>query len=91
MAGKRVADIDHWAVHPGGRTILDAVQAAFKLDPTGLHASREVLRRCGNMSSATVLFVLEAIMATATAGGMGCAIAFGPGLSVESMLFQVVG
>ena len=53
-----VSEIDLWAVHPGGRTILDAVQGALELEAEAMADSREVLRRFGNMSSATVLFVL---------------------------------
>lgn len=90
LAAKAVGAIDNWAVHPGGRSILDAVETAFKLGPKELQVSRQVLRRFGNMSSATILFVLEAVMATAKSWERGCAIAFGPGLSIESMLFQVV-
>ena len=51
--------------------------------------SREVLRENGNMSSATVLFVLERMLATARPGEKGCAMAFGPGLTAETMLFTV--
>ena len=57
-----IESIDLWAVHPGGRTVLDAVERAFELAPTALAASREVLRRYGNMSSATVMFVIETLM-----------------------------
>jgi predicted naringenin-chalcone synthase len=48
-----------WAIHPGGRGILDAVQRLYGLSDEQLRPSRDVLRRCGNMSSATILFVLE--------------------------------
>ena len=81
--------IDLWAVHPGGRSVLDAVEAAFGLEPSALAASREVLRRYGNMSSATVLFVLEALMREGRTGARGCAMAFGPGLTAETMLFTL--
>ena len=76
-----------WAVHPGGRSVLDAVAEALELPTHALDASREVLRRYGNMSSATVMFVLEAMMRTAPAGARGCAMAFGPGLTAETMEF----
>ena len=79
--------IDLWAVHPGGRSVLDAVAAALALPEGALADSREVLRTCGNMSSATILFVLRRIMAHATAGQRGCGMAFGPGLTAETMLF----
>ncbi|PFG29324.1 putative naringenin-chalcone synthase [Paramicrobacterium agarici] len=82
-------DITHWALHPGGRSIVDRVEAALELDPAQLSASRAVLREFGNMSSATVLFVLERILADAEAGDSVCALAFGPGLTVESALLTV--
>lgn len=78
--------IDLWAVHPGGRSVLDAVETALKLEPEALKASREVLRAYGNMSSATVLFVLAELLAEGRKG-RGCAMAFGPGLTAETMLF----
>jgi alpha-pyrone synthase len=55
-------DIDLWAVHPGGRSILDAVEKGLELPVDALAASREVLSCFGNMSSATVMFVLQRIM-----------------------------
>ena len=76
-----------WAIHPGGRTILDAVEKALELPPGGLAFSREILRRYGNMSSATIMFVLKAMLESGAAGA-GCAISFGPGLTAETMLFE---
>ena len=89
MPGLAADAIDLWAVHPGGRTILDAVEGAFGLDATALATSRGVLRDYGNMSSPTVMFVLERLLrAKAPAGARGCAMAFGPGLTAETMLFR---
>ena len=88
LGGSHPDAIDLWAIHPGGRTVLDAVESAFALPPKAMAASREVLSRFGNMSSATVLFVLKALMEGATAGRRGCAMAFGPGLTAETMLFS---
>ncbi len=88
LDGAEAEAIDLWAVHPGGRTILDAVQGALDLQPEALATSREVLRRFGNMSSATVLFVLQRLMEEARPGERGCAMAFGPGLTAETMLFS---
>jgi alpha-pyrone synthase len=79
--------VDLWAVHPGGRAILDAVESALKLAPEALKPSREVLRNYGNMSSATVMFVLKAMLEDRKAGN-GLAMAFGPGLTLESMTFR---
>jgi len=82
--------IDLWAVHPGGRSILDAVENGLELRPDALAASREVLSYFGNMSSATVMFVLQKIMREARPGQRGCAMSFGPGLTAETMRFHVV-
>jgi len=80
--------VQHWGVHPGGRAILDKVQRGLGLVEGALEPSRRVLRDYGNMSSATVLFVLKEIAAEARAGESVCAMAFGPGLTVESGLLQ---
>jgi predicted naringenin-chalcone synthase len=82
--------IDLWAVHPGGRSILDAVEKGLELPADALAASREVLSCFGNMSSATVMFVLQRIMQQARPGQRGCAMSFGPGLVAETMRFHAV-
>ena len=83
-------DIALWAVHPGGRTILDAVEHGLGLDPHALRWSREVLRAYGNMSSATLMFVLERMMRSAPSNSNGLAMAFGPGLVAETFQFRLV-
>lgn len=80
-------DIGMWAVHAGGRSILDAVQHALALPTDALRHSRDVLREFGNMSSATLIFVLDRIL-HASESGEGMAMAFGPGLTVESFAFH---
>ncbi len=82
-------NIDLWAVHPGGRSILDAVEKGLELPADALTASREVLSCFGNMSSATIMFVLQRIMQQARPGQRGCAMSFGPGLTAETMRFHV--
>jgi predicted naringenin-chalcone synthase len=82
--------IDLWAVHPGGRSILDAVEKGLELPADALAASREVLSCFGNMSSATVMFVLQRMMQQARPGQHGCAMSFGPGLTAETMRFHAV-
>ncbi|PWS37410.1 type III polyketide synthase [Falsiroseomonas bella] len=89
LDGLPAAEVDLWAVHPGGRSILDAVEHGLALHQGALAESRAVLRDHGNMSSATVMFVLAAMMRRAQAGQRGCALAFGPGLSAEAMRFRV--
>ena len=80
--------VDLWAVHPGGRSVLDAVQDALRLCPEALRASRRVLSEFGNMSSASVMFVLNELMGKAQPGQRGCAISFGPRITAETMLFH---
>ena len=80
--------IDLWAVHPGGRSILDSVEKGLELRQDALVSSRSVLAQYGNMSSATVMFVLHQIMQRAESGQQGCAMSFGPGLTAETMLFH---
>ncbi|HKY19169.1 MAG TPA: type III polyketide synthase [Rhizomicrobium sp.] len=82
-------DIALWAIHPGGRTVLDAVEQAFALPPQALAASRGVLNDYGNMSSGTVMFVLDRLMRDAEPEQNGCAMSFGPGLVAETMLFRM--
>lgn len=84
-AGINLPDIDIWAVHPGGKSIVDQVQRSLGLSPGQVSESREVLRRFGNMSSATILFVLEEVLRrqAGVPEARVCAVAFGPGLTVE--------
>jgi predicted naringenin-chalcone synthase len=89
LDGRDVAEVDLWAVHPGGRSILDGVQNGLDMPAEALATSRAVLRDFGNMSSATVMFVLAAMMRDAARGRRGVAMAFGPGLSAEAMRFRV--
>ncbi len=84
--GLDVSRVGSWAVHPGGSRILDAVEGALSLPPAATAASRRVLAECGNMSSPTVLFVLDRLRA-AGAPRPCVALAFGPGLVAEAVLF----
>jgi alpha-pyrone synthase len=78
-----------WAIHPGGKSILDVVQKRLGLNDDDLAKSRSILKRFGNMSSATILFVLKEMM-DAGAPGPGHAMAFGPGLAIEGMRFTKI-
>ena len=81
-----IADVGSWAVHPGGPRILDAVESALGLWPDALATSRSVLARCGNMSSPTVLFILDELQRAGAP--LPCvALGFGPGLVIEAALF----
>jgi predicted naringenin-chalcone synthase len=85
--GLSVEKIGSWAIHPGGPAILDAVAEALELDDEQVAAPREVLATHGNMSSPTVLFILEHLRAQGMP--LPCvALAFGPGLIAESALIQ---
>lgn len=77
--------VDRWAVHAGGRSILDSVENALQLPGGSLDDSREVLRRFGNMSSSTLMFVLQRQLGRPCESGV--AIAFGPGLAAEGFRF----
>lgn len=89
LDGREPAEIALWAVHPGGRSVLDAVEDSLRLPPAALDTSRGVLRDHGNMSSPTVMFVLSRFLGHAAPGEEGCALAFGPGLTAEAMRFRV--
>jgi predicted naringenin-chalcone synthase len=85
--GRSLGEVGSWAVHPGGPRILEAVEAGLVLDPQALAASREVLSSCGNMSSPTVLFVLDRLRRQSAP--LPCvALAFGPGLTAEAALVE---
>ncbi|MFJ6001600.1 type III polyketide synthase [Arthrobacter sp. NPDC092385] len=93
LKGLDYAGIEHWAIHPGGRSILDKVEAKLGLTPEQLVPARETLRDYGNMSSATVLFVLKNILDQPASEGNNriCSMAFGPGLTVETALLTRIG
>jgi len=82
FAGAAPDEVDCWAVHAGGRSILDAVERALALPPSALAASRDVLLRYGNMSSSTLMFVLAELLHQPEHRN-GIALAFGPGLAAE--------
>ncbi len=83
------ATVDGWAVHAGGRTVLDAVEQGFGLAPDALADSRAVLHDFGNMSSATLMFVLARVLADDRPVENGVALAFGPGLAIEGFGYRV--
>ncbi|TVP48701.1 MAG: type III polyketide synthase [Gemmatimonadales bacterium] len=89
-AGLAADQVPWWALHPGGRAIVDRVQGSLSLSDRQVAASRDVLRQYGNMSSATVLFVLKALLDSGTThpGDPILAMAFGPGLTIETGLFR---
>ncbi|MCH8326611.1 MAG: type III polyketide synthase [Bacteroidetes bacterium] len=88
--GIRINEIKHWVLHPGGKAILDALQNGLNLSDELLYPSRKILRNFGNMSSATILFILKEILETKTINknDLCCVVAFGPGLVMEIALFK---
>jgi len=86
-AGLGLDDIPAWAIHPGGPRVVADVQEALGLDDAQVAASRSILAAHGNMSSATVLFILERLLGPGSAAPC-VALAFGPGLTVEVALFD---
>jgi alkylresorcinol/alkylpyrone synthase len=86
------ADVDGWAVHPGGRRILEVAQRRLELPPGALDHSYGVLADHGNCSSATVLLVLERMRAAGVvrSGRHAVALAFGPGLTLYGALLRAV-
>ena len=83
--------IDKWAIHPGGKKILDSIKKQAKLSDSDMQFSYKVLSDYGNMSSPTILFVLNEIMLAEHADGESIfSIGFGPGLSIETALLTFV-
>lgn len=89
-AGLHTEDITHWCIHPGGKRILSATAKSVGLPGEALQYSYDVLRRYGNMSSPTVLFVLKDILA-AQGEKRILGAAFGPGLTMETFLLEQNG
>jgi alpha-pyrone synthase len=98
--GLSQSQMDFWAIHPGGIEIVRQVQSALNLPSEKLQESYDVLRDYGNMSSPTILFILKRILdrlrqedveqPRSAASQLGSAMAFGPGLTIEFALFQIL-
>lgn len=80
--------VDFWCVHPGGKAILDRIEEALALPPDALDIARSILRRYGNMSSATIFFLLAQGLQEIAKGPKTAAMAFGPGLTVEMAFLE---
>ncbi len=90
LRGQAAQEIGLWAVHAGGRTVLDAVEQGLRLGRDALATSRGVLNDFGNMSSATIMFILDRMMRAPDAGlENGFGMAFGPGLCAETFRFRM--
>ncbi|HZJ55283.1 MAG TPA: 3-oxoacyl-[acyl-carrier-protein] synthase III C-terminal domain-containing protein [Myxococcaceae bacterium] len=88
--GLRRTDIRHWIAHTGGPKVLQAFESALDLPPEALRRSWDSLRRTGNLSSASVLFVLSELLASGEArpGDLGMLMAMGPGFCAELVLLR---
>lgn len=88
--GVHPGDLKHFVTHPGGSKVLDAFEEVLGLEPGGLHLSREALREQGNMSSVTVLFILEKLLESGetSPGDLGVVSSLGPGFSAEHVFFR---
>ncbi|MGH8104511.1 MAG: type III polyketide synthase [bacterium] len=88
--GLGLADIGVWIAHPGGPKVMDAIEEGLGLSPDALRTSHETLKKCGNLSSTSVLLVLAEVLAqpTPTKGTYGLMIALGPGFCAEAVLLQ---
>lgn len=86
-----LSDIKNFVFHPGGKKVLDAYEDALQLPECSLDKTRKVMRECGNMSSASVLYVLEEFMREGFADGYALMLAMGPGFSSEMVLLKVEG
>ncbi|WP_435356443.1 type III polyketide synthase [Emticicia sp. SJ17W-69] len=80
--------ITDWAIHPGGKNILEAVEHSLGLKHEDLSKSYEILKNYGNMSSPTILFVLKEILEKKSSQGNIFAVAFGPGITMESVILE---
>jgi predicted naringenin-chalcone synthase len=83
-------DVNYWAIHPGGKKILDKIKTELDLDDIQLQASYQTLSDFGNMSSATIFFVLKHVLESENYqdNQIGFAAGFGPGLTVETLIFN---
>ncbi|HXH81977.1 MAG TPA: 3-oxoacyl-[acyl-carrier-protein] synthase III C-terminal domain-containing protein [Candidatus Tectomicrobia bacterium] len=88
--GLKRADVRHWILHSAGRRVLDRARVLLELDDGQMAHARDVLRTHGNMSSATIVFVLERVLAAADAapGDWGAMIGLGPGFAAEGALLR---
>jgi alkylresorcinol/alkylpyrone synthase len=87
--GLELSDIKNFIFHPGGKKVLDAYVDALQVQGDFLKYTREVMTDNGNMSSVTVLYVLEKFMTQGYADGYGLMLAMGPGFSSEMVLFKM--
>jgi predicted naringenin-chalcone synthase len=93
QSGIAKEEVGYWCIHPGGRKIVDTIQKQLALSDGDMQPSREVLRQYGNMSSATIFFVLDEICRQAKEqnkpSSRALGVAFGPGLTMETFTAEI--
>ncbi|MCC8188369.1 MAG: hypothetical protein LIP08_12940 [Bacteroides sp.] len=87
--GLKIADIKNYIFHPGGRKVLAAYEEALDMGTDSLNKAREIMTRYGNMSSSTVLYVLERFFREGYENGYSLMMAMGPGFSSEMVLLDM--
>ena len=90
----KISQIEHFAIHPGGKKILEEFQNALDINAESMSSSIRVLRDFGNMSSSTILFILKDLLEKLERSGSDgvhnvLALAFGPGFTIELTIFRV--
>jgi predicted naringenin-chalcone synthase len=86
---KTIQDVDHFIFHPGGKKIVQTVEELFGSEGKNIDTTKEILKLYGNMSSATVLYVLERFMdEKLPEGSIGLMLSFGPGFSAQTVLLE---
>jgi predicted naringenin-chalcone synthase len=87
--GKEIKDVDHLIFHPGGKKIIQIVESLFSEMGKNIDVTKDIMRQYGNMSSATVLYVLEHFLESKIEkGATGLMLSFGPGFSAQRILLQ---
>jgi alkylresorcinol/alkylpyrone synthase len=86
--GLKAREVGVWVLHPGGSKVLAAYRQALPIDERSYEASRSTLREYGNMSSPTVLFVLERLLGRVERGARGVLLALGPGFAAEGVVLR---
>jgi alkylresorcinol/alkylpyrone synthase len=88
--GLKREDVRYWILHSAGRRVLDRTRALLDLDESALAHARTILREYGNMSSATILFVLDRVLRleTPVPGEWGVLVGLGPGFAAEGALLR---
>lgn len=90
LSGYHMSEMQHFIAHPGGRKVLEAYERSLSLSPVQTEISANVLKKYGNMSSVTILYVLKRFMEIGKEDEVGLATALGPGFSSEMLLLRWV-